>query len=222
MKTQWRLEDIAKEKRPTLEQKKWVAERFMESTASIRAFAIQHGFKYNTVKYWIKKVKANVELKPYGKAITTVSLSVIESCPLVVELRSRGLTLYEHVKELQPDLKRLIVKEFRRGVLTASIIGSLVGISESRVYSYVKKVKKNESYSFQKTPTNFENCRGNKNVERSSDTELIESEPPTSRENSECSENATSPRETSPSPRESESSDTTCDEMDEDLDPESM
>jgi len=173
METQWRLEDIAKEKRPTLEQKKWVAERFMESTASIRAFAIQHGFKYNTVKYWIKKVKANVELKPCGKAITTVSLSVIESCPLVVELRSRGLTLYEHVKELQHDLKRLIVKEFRRGVLTASIIGSLVGISDRRVYSYVKRAKKNESYSFQKTPTNFENHRGSKREAGRSDASSI-------------------------------------------------
>ena len=173
METQWRLEDIAKEKRPTLEQKKWVAERFMESTNSIRSLARQHGFKYQTVKYWIKKVKANVELKPCGKAPASVSLSVMESCPLVVELRSRGLTLYEHVKELQHDLKRLIVKEFRRGVLTASIIGSLVGISDRRVYSYVKKVKKNESYSFQKTPTNFENRRGSKREEGRSDASSI-------------------------------------------------
>ena len=118
-------------------------------------------------------MRANTELKPYGKVTTTVSLSVLESCPLVVELRSRGLTPYEPVKVLQPDLKRLIANEYRRGVLPASVIGSLVGISESRVYSYVKKVKKNESYSFQKTPTNFENRRGSKREEGRSDASSI-------------------------------------------------
>jgi len=219
METQWRLEDIAKEKRPTPEQKKWVVEKCMESTTSIRALTTQYGFKYSTVYEWIQKVKAKDELRPHGKGITTVSLSVIESCPLVEELRSRGITLFEHVKELQGDVKRLIAKEYRRGVLTASIIGSLVGISDRRVYVYARKFKTNESCSFKKT--NFENRRGKKSMEGRSDTDLIESLP-ASLENSECSENATSPRETSPLPRESESSDTTFDEMHEDLDPESM
>ena len=221
METQWRLEDIARERRPTREQKKWVAERFMESKASMRSLAIQHGFKYNTVFDWIQKVKANAEFKPRKKTTTTVSLSVIESCPLVEELRSRGLTLYEPVKVIQPDLKRLLANEYIRGVLPAHVIGSLVGISDRRVYTYAKKVKINESCSFSKT--DFESTRRrNKRVEGSSDPDLIESDPPTSRESSECGENATSPRATSPSPRESESTDTTCDEMDEDLDTDSM
>ena len=69
----------------------------MESTTSLTSLASQYGFKYKTVYNWIQKVKANTELKPYGKVTTTVSLSVLESCPLVEELRSRGLTLFEPV-----------------------------------------------------------------------------------------------------------------------------
>jgi len=139
----------------------------------------------------------------------------------VEELRSRGLTLFEPVKVLQPDLKRSIANEYIRGVLPANVIGSFVGISGRRVYSYAKKVKINESCSFSKTDLES-TYRRNKRVEVSSDSGIIESDPPTSRESSECGENATSPRATSPSPRESESTDTTCDEMDEDVDTDSM
>ena len=126
---------------------------------------------------------------------------MLESCPLVEELRSRGLTLFEPVKVLQPDLKRSIANEYIRGVLPANVIGSLVGISEARVYAYVKKVKINESCSFSKTNSESKRRR-NKRVQGSSDTSsIIESDSQS---------------------RESESTDTTCDEMDENLDTESM
>jgi len=112
----------------------------------------------------------------------------------VEELRSRGLTLFEPVKVLQPDLKRSIANEYIRGVLPANVIGSLVGISEARVYAYAKKIKINESCSFSKTYSESKRRR-NKRVQG------IESDSQS---------------------RESESTDTTCDEMDKDLDTESM
>jgi len=120
-----------------------ILEELEQTKAKLRGIIIAHGFKYPAVRQWIFKVKSKSTFNIWGGSQRKpVDESLLLSCPLAVELRRQGLTLFEPVSDLPARIKPFIAKEFLRGSLSASAIARLVGIKEKFVYEYTKLFKK--------------------------------------------------------------------------------
>jgi len=150
LQSQWSLKELANIRRPTPEQKEWAALRILEemkqTKAKPRGIILAYGFKYPAVRKWISKVKSKSTFSTWGGSQSKpVDESLLMSCPLAVELRRQGLTLFEPVSELPARIKPFIAKEYLRGSLSARAIARLVGIKEKFVYEYTKLFKKKGS-----------------------------------------------------------------------------